>query len=272
MAFLRVKRRFINIRLKLSKAINFYKMKGNRTIFDILKLSYSLFLIMLRSFYIEIIFILMTPIILYSIISISSSKYLYSDIENLPYNDVALVLGTSKYLANGRENRYFNFRIDAAFELYKNKKVKYLLLSGDNRYKSYNEPIKMREDLLKLGVPSKDIYLDFAGFRTLDSVIRANAVFGLTNFTIVSQKFHNERAIFIARSKGYNAIAYNAQNISFLGSIFQKPRETASRMLMLFDIVINRKPYFLGRQLLVGEYNEFHESIYSNDLLEHSNK
>jgi SanA protein len=214
----------------------------------------------------------MMPIILYLIISICSSKYLYNDIKKLPYNDVALVLGTSKYLSNGRENKYFNFRINAAFELYKNKKVKYLLLSGDNRYKSYNEPIKMREDLLKLGVPSKDIYLDFAGFRTLDSVIRASEVFGLSNFTIVSQKFHNERAIFIAKSKGYDTIAYNAKNISSLGAICQKPREIASRMLMLCDIFINRKPYFLGREVSVGEYNEFHESIYSNNLLEHSNK
>ena len=152
-------------------------------------------------------------LISYFSVSNYSKKYIYDSIEEIPYNDVALVLGTSKYLSDGRINMYFKFRMEAAYELYTNGKVKYILVSGDNRHRSYNEPRQMRLDLIKLGVDKRHIFLDFAGFRTRDSILRANRVFDLTNFTIVSQPFHNERAVFIAREKKINAIAYSADNV-----------------------------------------------------------
>ena len=171
-----------------------------------------------------IIFAVSIPI-MYLSVSIYSKKYIYDSIEEIPYNDVALVLGTSKYLYNGRVNMYFKFRMDAAYELYKSGKIKFILVSGDNRHRFYNEPKQMRLDLIRLGVDKKHIFLDFAGFRTRDSIIRANKVFNLTNFTIVSQPFHNERAIFIARQKNINAVAYNAHNVRKLYRIRQFPRE-----------------------------------------------
>lgn len=195
-------------------------------------------------------------IVSYLSVSIYSRKYIYSSLEEIPYNDVALVLGTSKYLYNGQINMYFKFRMDAAYELYKSGKVKFILVSGDNRYRSYNEPRQMRLDLIRLGVDKKHIFLDFAGFRTRDSIIRANKVFELSNFTIVSQPFHNERAILIARQKKINAIAYNAHNVRKLYRIRQFPRELGARALMFIDILLNRPPKFYGDTIKIEEREE----------------
>ena len=203
-------------------------------------------------------------IVSYLSVSIYSRKYIYSSLEEIPYNDVALVLGTSKYLYNGQINMYFKFRMDAAYELYKSGKVKFILVSGDNRYRSYNEPRQMRLDLIRLGVDKKHIFLDFAGFRTRDSIIRANKVFELSNFTIVSQPFHNERAILIARQKNINAIAYNADNVRKLYRVRQFPRELGARALMFLDILFNKPPKFYGDIIKIEERED--------DIIDKSNK
>ena len=215
----------------------------------VLFLSISAFILMPEIIIAAVIFM----VISYLSVSIYSKKYIYSSIEDIPYNDVALVLGTSKYLYNGQVNMYFKFRMDAAYELYKSGKVKFILVSGDNRHKYYNEPRQMRLDLIKLGVNKKHIFLDFAGFRTRDSIIRANKVFELTNFTIVSQPFHNERAILIARQKNINAIAYNAHNVRKLYRARQFPRELGARFLMFIDILLNRPPKFYGDTIKIEE-------------------
>ena len=218
-----------------------------------------------------IIFAISIPII-YLSVSIYSKKYIYDSIEEIPYNDVALVLGTSKYLYNGRVNMYFKFRMDAAYELYKSGKIKFILVSGDNRHRFYNEPKQMRLDLIRLGVDKKHIFLDFAGFRTRDSIIRANKVFNLTNFTIVSQPFHNERAIFIARQKNINAVAYNAHNVRKLYRIRQFPRELAARVLMIFDIIFNKPPKFYGDNITIEEFSSETENKKSKNSKNFKNK
>ena len=202
-----------------------------------------------------IIFAVSIPI-MYLSVSIYSKKYIYNSIEEIPYNDVALVLGTTKYLHNGKVNMYFKFRMDAAYELYKSGKIKFILVSGDNRHRFYNEPRQMRLDLIRLGVDKKHIFLDFAGFRTRDSIIRANKVFNLTNFTIISQPFHNERAIFIARQKNIKAIGYNARNVRKLYRIRQFPREIGARVLMRFDIIFKKPPKFYGDNIIIEEQKE----------------
>ena len=218
-----------------------------------------------------IIFAVSIPI-MYLSVSIYSKKYIYDSIEEIPYNDVALVLGTSKYLYNGRVNMYFKFRMDAAYELYKSGKIKFILVSGDNRHRFYNEPKQMRLDLIRLGVDKKHIFLDFAGFRTRDSIIRANKVFNLTNFTIVSQPFHNERAIFIARQKNIKAVAYNAHNVRKLYRIRQFPRELAARVLMIFDIIFNKPPKFYGDNITIEEVSSEPENKKSKNSKNFKNK
>src|SRR5690606_3791527 len=117
-------------------------------------------------------------------------------------------------LKSGFVNRYYQYRIDAAVALYKAGKVDYFIVSGDNGTKDYNEPEDMKNDLIAHGIPEERIYLDFAGFRTLDSVVRMEKIFGQRSFTVVSQEFHNRRAIYLAQRQGYDAVGLNARDVT----------------------------------------------------------
>lgn len=176
-----------------------------------------------------------------------SKNKIYTSVDQLPNNNVALVLGTSQYLRSGAKNPFFTYRIDAAERLYKTGKVNYLLVSGDNRIANYNEPEKMRRELIERGIPNEKIILDYAGFRTLDSVVRSNKVFGQTSITIVSQDFHNKRALFIANFFQIDAVAFNAQDVSLKTGIKTSIREVFARVKMILDLyILKKEPHFLG--------------------------
>lgn len=170
----------------------------------------------------------------------------YSDISNIPTKKTALLLGTSKYTSNGLKNLFYIYRIDAALDLYENKKITYVLVSGDNGTTEYNEPEQIKTDLIAGGIPEQNIYLDYAGFRTWDSVIRANKVFLENDFIIVSQKFHNERALYIAKSNSIEAIAFNAKDVPISISPRVWLRERFARVKTIIDALLNKKPKFLG--------------------------
>lgn len=179
----------------------------------------------------------------------STHDQIYKSIEAIPSTDVALVLGTSKRLKSGETNPYFNFRIDAAEKLYKTGKVKHLILSGDNQTKYYNEPQYMREALLKKGVPDSVITLDYAGLRTLDSVVRCKKIFGQSKFIIVTQQFHSYRAVFIAENFDIEATAFVADNISLSKSFSVISREFLARPKAILDLFfLNVDPKFMGEK------------------------
>jgi len=183
-------------------------------------------------------------------VSQGSVSRLYSDVEKLPDNKVGLVLGTSKFLSDGSENLFFTYRLRAAAELFKAGKISAIIVSGDNRMENYNEPRMMKRELVKLGVPAEKIHFDFAGFRTLDSVVRCKEVFGQSSFTVISQRFHNERALFIARKKGIDAIAFNAQDVGLQAGFKTNMREILARVKVVFDLyVLNTQPKFLGEKI-----------------------
>lgn len=168
-------------------------------------------------------------------------------VDEVPQHDVALVLGTGKLTARGFPNLHFNQRIKAAAELYRAGKVRHLLVSGDNHIRGYDEPTDMRDALVGAGVPTNAITCDYAGFRTLDSVLRANSVFGLTNFTIVTEEFHCPRALWIARRHGLDAAAFAAPDLGARWSARVKAREIAARAWCALDLYIrNRAPKFPG--------------------------
>ena len=179
----------------------------------------------------------------------TASQEIFSNIENLPDNKVGLLLGTRKTLASGYPNLYYTYRIDAAEKLFKMGKIKYLLISGDNSTKKYDEPTDMRDDLVARGIPIEKIYLDYAGFRTLDSVVRANKIFGQKKLTIISQPFHNERAIFISNKKGINSVGFNAKDVSIRYGIKTMIREKLARVKMLIDLMFGVQPKFLGDKI-----------------------
>ncbi len=179
-------------------------------------------------------------------VSRSVKKQLHDQVATVGYNKVGLVLGTSKYVGTGRVNLYYKYRINAAVQLYKSRKIDYIIVSGDNRQTNYNEPKTMMQDLVQAGVPRERIFLDYAGFRTLDSVVRCKAIFKTTDVTIISQKFHNERAVFIANKKGLNASAFNAKDPPIEIGLKVLIREKLARVKMVLDLIVNKQPKFYG--------------------------
>ncbi len=184
----------------------------------------------------------------------STKKQLYTDVNSIPTRKVGLVLGASKKTSRETNNLYFTYRIQAAFQLFKAKKVQYLLLSGDNHMKGYDEPSDMKEALIALGVPDSCIVLDYAGFRTLDSVVRSNEVFSEDSITIISQEFHNQRALFIANKKYINAIGFNSKEVNKNCSFKTRFREYFARVKCVLDIyILYTSPKFLGNKIKIGK-------------------
>ncbi|MEY5047284.1 MAG: hypothetical protein RLZZ175_643 [Bacteroidota bacterium] len=182
----------------------------------------------------------------------SATDLTFDKIENIPDNQVGLLLGTSKTLSNGYSNYYFKYRIDATVDLFKNNKIKYLIISGDNSSKEYDEPTDMKNELIKNGIDSTKIYLDYAGFRTFDSVVRAKEIFGQNNLLIISQKFHNERAIYITHKLKMKAIGFNAKDVSKYFGIKTVIREYFARVKVIIDFIIGVDPKFLGEKVQIG--------------------
>ncbi|MGH1335331.1 MAG: SanA/YdcF family protein [Aureispira sp.] len=170
---------------------------------------------------------------------------LYKTTNNLPKRPVGLILGTNKRLKNGQLNRYYTYRIDAAVALWEAGKVKQLVLSGDNSRVDYNEPADMQADLVARGVPKERLILDHAGFRTLDSVVRCRAVFGFDQIIIISQRFHIERAIFIAQHKDIDALGIEAKGIEGVYGLRVQIREKLARVKLILDLLWGVEPHFL---------------------------
>jgi SanA protein len=172
----------------------------------------------------------------------------YQSVEAVPVREVGLVLGTSKSTRSGRPNLHFDQRIAAAVELYRAGKVRHLLVSGDNHIATYDEPTDMRNALVAAGVPANAITCDYAGFHTLDSVVRAQEVFGLSQCTIISEEFHCPRALWIAQQHGLDAIAFAAPDVSLRGwSLRAECREQLARAWCGVDLyVLHRQPKFPG--------------------------
>lgn len=186
-----------------------------------------------------------------AIIKDNAKGRLYSDVSHIPYRKVGLLLGTGKYTKRpGGLNPYYTHRIEAAIKLIEAGKIKYLVISGDNSRPDYNEPEMMREDLVKAGIDSTNIYLDYAGFRTFDSLVRLKKVFGQDSVTIISQLFHNERAIFIASKEGIAAIGFNAQDAVIEGYM---TREKLARVKVFVDYLTAKEPKFFAKKINIAQ-------------------
>lgn len=177
----------------------------------------------------------------------------FTDLNSIPKRKVGLVLGCSQKLPDGRDNLYFEYRISAAAELYHAGRVRYLLVSGDNSRGSYDEASDMRDALIELGVPEKDIVRDHAGFSTLDSVVRAKKVFLENKLTVISQPFHVRRAIYIAATKDIDLIGYAAKDVDGIPGTSTRIREKLAVVKTVLDTsVLGREPRFYGKTIQIG--------------------
>lgn len=176
----------------------------------------------------------------------------FEDVTSVPEAPVAVVLGTSARLADGRTNLFFLPRMEAAAALFKAGKVKALIVSGDNGTHGYDEPTEMKRVLAQMGVPEAQIVCDYAGFRTLDSMVRAQAVFGQQRLIVVSQRFHNARAIYLARAFGIEAHGLNATDVPVTQSVKTFLREKLACVKAVLDVnVLGTQPKFLGAKVAV---------------------
>jgi SanA protein len=183
----------------------------------------------------------------------ASRGKLFDDVSKLPAAKVGLVFGTSDRY-KGRENKYFRYRIDAAVEVWNSGKVETLIVSGDNREEDYNEPKKMKVALVKEGVPEDRIVCDYAGLRTLDSVVRAKRIFGANKIIVISQQFQNERAIYLAQANEMEAYGFNAQDVDFKAGFKTQFREIGARVKMWLDVnYLDTKPTHLGDKVPLPE-------------------
>lgn len=181
----------------------------------------------------------------------SAEGKVYTNVETVPVSKTALLLGTNKYVFDGRENLFYIYRINAVVALYEAEKIEFVLISGDNSRNEYNEPELMQQDLIAAGIPEEKIYLDYAGFRTWDSVIRAHKVFLENDFVVVSQEFHNIRALYAAQANGIDAIAFNAQDVPVSRSPRIWVRERLARVKAVLDNIFNTDPKFLGETIVI---------------------
>ena len=182
-----------------------------------------------------------------------TKKFIFDDIAGLRANKAGLLLGTSPFMKGGKNNPFFENRIDAAVELYNKGKIRNIIVSGDNRALNYNEPEEMRRRLIKRGIPGNRIYLDYAGLRTLDSVVRCGEIFGQTGFTVISQRFHNQRAVFLGRAKGFDVIAFNAKDVNYREGFRTRFREYFARLEAVSDLITYKEPRFLGDKIEIKE-------------------
>jgi len=219
--------------------------------FRLFKLPYFKFF--LRSMLILIVLLGITLIGCHLWMKVQTQDRLYSDVNAIPKKNVALLLGTSKYLGKGYINRYFRYRIKAVVQLYNAGKIKHIIASGDNRTIYHNEPLDMKKSLVARGVPKQAITLDYAGFRTLDSIVRCKEIFSQDDIVVVSQAFHNQRALFISDFYGIKAIAFNARDVPFFDDIKTPIREYFARFKAVLDLyLLKTQPKFLGEKVEIN--------------------
>jgi SanA protein len=179
----------------------------------------------------------------------STERKVYSDSGALPEKRVALVLGTSHRTVKGNPNPFFEKRMETAAHLYHEGKVSHFILSGDNRTQYYNEPMTMKRALVSKGVPENVITLDYAGLRTLDSIVRSKAVFGQEKIIIITQPFHCYRALFISDFYDIDAIAMEAAEPDFEETPSVRIREYFARAKAVLDLyILQTSPRFLGQK------------------------
>lgn len=185
----------------------------------------------------------------YLIVSFNASDRIFDDINDIPHNKAGLLLATSPITPRGAHNFYFDNRIKAADELYKAGKIDFIIASGGDYTQTQkngcDEPQAILDSLVARGIPAQRVILDYDGTRTLNSIAKAKEVYGLNSLTLISQKYHNERAIYLAEKHGIHAIGYNAQPSPIRRNRIKNTlREYLARVKMFIDFMFVSNPIF----------------------------
>lgn len=188
-----------------------------------------------KFFFISLTLLLAVLFSCYFYVALVAENYLFQNIDTIPSNKTGLLLGTSKFMNDGSVNLFFTNRCNAASELWKNGKINQLIISGDSTSRRYDEPELMRQELLEYGIPDSIIILDKVGFNTRSSILFCKT-HKIDSLIIISQQFHNERAIVISISMGIDAIGYNAKPVYTSYGIRVWIREWFARVKLVFEL------------------------------------
>lgn len=215
---------------------------------------------------ISIIFSIAILILCDRIVAWNASDKTYDNVDSIPHRKIGMILRTSPISTwNGRRNYYFDHRIKAGAELYKAGKVDWLVVSGGdyrNTENGYDEPVAMRDSLIKQGVDSARIVLDYDGTRTLNSIAKMRDVYCQDSIIIISQKYHNERALYQAKHLGIDAIGFNAKTPGKRTSWWRnRGREVLARMKLFIDIVRGLHPDI--KESIVRDFTKVDSDILS---------
>ncbi|MBI5952564.1 MAG: YdcF family protein [Chloroflexi bacterium] len=174
-------------------------------------------------------------------------------VDDVPSDRVAIVFGAG-LRRDGTPTAILRDRVETAVQLYRQGKVKKLLMSGDNRFVNYNEPEAMRQYALDLGVPDEDIVLDYAGRRTYDTCYRASAIFQVDSAILVTQSFHLPRALFLCNSLGVKSTGVEANNIYFrkISRLYWHVREMFATVQAIWDVSVSKPLPVLGDPEPIG--------------------
>lgn len=183
------------------------------------------------------------------IVNNNAKEKVFTKTDIIPKNKVGLLLGTSKIREDGEENLFFTYRLNATIQLFEAKKIDFIIISSSFESTDNDNPKDFKVELIKKGIPENKIFLDYGGLRTLDSVIRLKEIFGQTSVTIISQEFHNERAIYLAEHFGIEAIGFNAKDVTNRLGFKTQTREYFARVKVFVDIIFNVQPKFLGGKI-----------------------
>ena len=167
----------------------------------------------------------------------------------VPYRPVAIVPGARVY-ASGSPSRVLEDRLATALELYRRGAVRRILVTGDNGAATYDEVTVMKRWLVAHGVPDEHVVRDHAGFRTLDSMVRAVKVFQVERAVVCTQRFHLARALFLARYAGLDAIGAVSDRRPYEHGRRDESREILARAAAVLDVhVLHRGPRYLGEPI-----------------------
>jgi len=198
-------------------------------------------------------FVFCTVIVITSniIVNNNAKDKLYTSTTTIPKNKVGVLLGTSKILDGGIKNSFFTYRLNATLALFNAKKIDFVVISSTYESEQNDNPKDFKDELLKKGIPENKIYLDYGGSRTLNSIFNIKEVYNQPSITIISQEFHNERAIYLAEYFGIKAIGFNAQDVTNRLGYKTQIREYFARVKIFIDIIFKVQPKLVSKKVLI---------------------
>lgn len=192
--------------------------------------------------------LVLSPFIIFFVVNASVNDQIYHNVVDIPQRRVAIVFGAGYWL-NEEPSDVLRDRILTAVELYKNKKVEKIIMSGDNRFENYDEPSVMIDYAKKQGVPEDALQPDYAGRRTYDTCYRAKNIFGLDEAILVTQDFHLPRALYTCQSVGLDVIGMSADLMNYQNNTEMQMRDIMALSLAIIDVNFRKPPVVMGEKI-----------------------